>query len=97
LEAFLAKLPTNCYLLMDEAYHHYAGQSSMYRSFFDEPVQNDRIIVIRTFSKIYGMAGLRLGYAVAAPDVAKRMNSYLTRLSINGIAVRAAMAALDDS
>jgi len=97
LEAFMAKLPANCYVVIDEAYHHYAGQSSMYRSFLDEPVQNERVIVSRTFSKIYGLAGLRLGYAIASPDVAKRISTYLTRGSINGIAVRAAMAALDDS
>ena len=60
LEAFMAKLPANCYVVIDEAYHHYAGQSSMYRSFLDEPVQNERVIVSRTFSKIYGLAGLRL-------------------------------------
>jgi len=97
LEAFIAKLPANCYVVIDEAYHHYAGQSSMYRSFLDAPVQNERVIVSRTFSKIYGLAGLRLGYAIASPGVAKRISTYLTQDSINGIAVRAAMAALDDS
>ena len=97
LEAFMAKLPANCYVVIDEAYHHYAGQSSMYRSFLDEPVQNERVIVSRTFSKIYGLAGLRLGYAIASPGVAKHISTYLTQGSINGIAVRAAMAALDDS
>lgn len=97
LEAFIAKLPANCYVVIDEAYHHYAGQSSMYRSFLDEPVQNERVIVSRTFSKIYGLAGLRLGYAIASPAVAKRISTYLTWNNINGIAVRAAMAALEDS
>jgi len=97
LEAFIAKLPAHCYVVIDEAYHHYAGQSSMYRSFLDEPVPDERVIVCRTFSKIYGLAGLRLGYAIASPDVAKRLSTYLTQDNINGIALKAAMAALDDS
>jgi histidinol-phosphate aminotransferase len=97
LEAFIEKLPAHCFLVIDEAYHHYAGQSSMYRSFLDEPVHNDRVIVCRTFSKIYGLASLRLGYAIASPDVAKRIGAYLTQDNINGIGLKAAMAALDDS
>jgi len=97
LEAFIAKLPAQCYVVIDEAYHHYAGQSSMYKSFLDETVENERVIVCRTFSKIYGLAGLRLGYAIASSDVAKRIRAYLTQDNINGIALKAAMAALDDS
>jgi len=87
----------NCYVVIDEAYHHYAGQSSMYQSFLDNPVQNERVIVSRTFSKIYGLAGLRLGYAITSPAVAKHIGPYLTRNNINGIVLRAAMAALDDT
>jgi len=75
LETFIAKLPTNCYVVIDEAYHHYAGQSSMYQSFLDQPVQDERVIVSRTFSKIYGLAGLRLGYAVASSVTAKRIGA----------------------
>lgn len=97
LESFIAKLPVNCYVVIDEAYHHYAGQSSMYQSFLDNPVQNERVIVSRTFSKIYGLAGLRLGYAITSPAVAKHIGPYLTRNNINGIVLRAAMAALDDT
>lgn len=97
LESFIAKLPENCYVVIDEAYHHYAGQSSMYQSFLDHPVQNDRVIVSRTFSKIYGLAGLRLGYAITSATAAKRISAYLTRINVNGIAVRAAMASLEDT
>jgi histidinol-phosphate aminotransferase len=97
LEGFIAKLPANCYIFIDEAYHHYAGQSSMYRSFIDEPIHDERVIVSRTFSKIYALAGLRLGYAIASPALTKRVSPYLTWSSINAMAVRAAMAALDDA
>ena len=68
----------------------------MYISFLDEPIHDERVIVSRTFSKIYGLAGLRLGYAVASAAVAKQIGAYVTQNNINGIVVRAAMAALDD-
>lgn len=96
LETFISKLPASCYVLIDEAYHHYAGASSTYKSFLDQPVANERVIVSRTFSKVYGLAGLRLGYAIASLETAKRLNSYLTYDGVNGIAVKAAIAAMDD-
>ena len=52
LERFIGKLPPTKYVLVDEAYHHYAGQSAAYASFIDRPI-GDRVIVTRTFSKVY--------------------------------------------
>jgi histidinol-phosphate aminotransferase len=95
LETFIAKLPKNSYVLIDEAYHHYAGRSA-YQSFIDHPVDDERLIVSRTFSKAYGLAGLRVGYGVAHPAAAQKMRTYLTMRSINEIAVTAAMAAIED-
>lgn len=83
--------------MIDEAYHHYAGESSMYASFLDHPSTSDRVIVSRTFSTIYGLAGLRLGYCIATPAIIERMRSYITFESVNSIAIRAATAALDDT
>jgi histidinol-phosphate aminotransferase len=97
LEAFISKLPAAYYVLVDEAYHHFAGESGMYKSFIEQPVQDERVIVSRTFSKIYGMAGLRLGYGVASPATAKRLASLLTSDGVNGIVSKAAIAALDDT
>jgi len=97
IESFIGKLPGNCYVLIDEAYHHYAGQSAMYASFLDRPVENERVIVSRTFSKIYGLAGLRLGYGIASARTAKQMNAYATIDNVNGVVVRAGLAALDDA
>src|SRR6185437_5614810 len=68
---FIAHAPSSCHVLIDEAYHHFVAQSELYKSFIDDPVNDDRVIVCRTFSKIYGLAGLRLGYAVATPKVAE--------------------------
>ncbi len=96
IETFISKLPANTYVLIDEAYHHYAGESAMYGSFIDRPVKDDRVIVSRTFSKIYGLAGLRLGYAVAAPAMIQQMRPYVTMDNINGIVARAAIVALED-
>jgi histidinol-phosphate aminotransferase len=97
IEAFLGKLPSSTYVLIDEAYHHYANASSRYVSFLDHPVANDRVIVMRTFSKIYAMAGLRLGYAVADRRLVEKMKSYLTDIDLNCAAVAAGRAALADT
>ena len=97
LEAFIGKLPANCYVLIDEAYHHFAVQSAMYASFLDHPINDERVIVARTFSKVYGLAGLRLGYGVASHATAKLMDSYLTEDGVNSIVVHAAATALSDT
>src|SRR5437868_5762198 len=65
LEAFISKLPRTVYVLMDEAYHHFATDAAEYTSFLDKPIDDPRLSVARTFSKIYRMAGLRLGCAAA--------------------------------
>jgi len=94
LEAFIAKVPT--VVIVDEAYHHYAESSATYASFIDHPVHDDKVIVARTFSKVYGLAGLRLGYAVGSPALLERMKKFGTEDNINAIATLAAFAALDD-
>jgi histidinol-phosphate aminotransferase len=83
-------------VLIDEAYHHYAGTSSDYASFIDHPVDDSRVVVARSFSKIYGLAGLRIGYAVAAAPVARRLASSALAENVNVVAARAASTALDD-
>ncbi len=95
IEKFVASLPTSTVVVVDEAYHEYAGLSAAYASFIDRALGDDRVIVLRTFSKVYGMAGLRLGYAVGAPKMLERMRAFATEDSINSIVVRAGLAALD--
>lgn len=97
LEVFLRKIPAACVVLMDEAYHHYAAGSPDYSSFIDRPVDDGRVIVTRTFSKIYGLAGLRVGYAVAAVPVARVLAAHTLADGVSVVAARAAGAALDDS
>src|SRR5712692_8374173 len=97
LENFISKLQASTFVVIDEAYHHYAGQSGMYASFIDRPPDDERVIVARTFSKVYGLAGLRLGYAVASPKLIQQMRKFTTEDNINAVVTQAAGAALDDS
>jgi len=96
LEAFIGKLPASAFVVIDEAYHHYAGATGMYTSFIDRPVDDERVIVSRSFSKVYGLAGLRLGYAVGSPKILQQMQRFATQDSVNAVVTQAAAAALDD-
>jgi len=97
LEAFLRMLPDAIHVLIDEAYHHYVGESSYHVSFIDRPVDDGRVIVARSFSKIYGLAGMRVGYAIAAPQAASLLASHRLLENVNVVAALAAIAALDDA
>jgi histidinol-phosphate aminotransferase len=97
IDTFLSKLPSSTYVLIDEAYHHYVSASARYVSFLDRPAGNQRVIVLRTFSKIHAMAGLRLGYAVADPRLVETMRSHLTDVDLNCAAVAGGRAALADT
>lgn len=96
LEAFLRRLPADTYVLVDEAYHHFATDSPDYASFIEKPVDDPRVIVARTFSKIYGMAGLRLGYSVATEKTTKLLQSWQLEDNGNMIALHVGLAALAD-
>jgi histidinol-phosphate aminotransferase len=96
LDTFIGRLPASTFVVVDEAYHHYAGQSGMYASFIDHPLEDERVIVTRTFSHAYGLAGLRLGYAVASPASIQKMQQFASRDNVNTVVLQAASAALDD-
>lgn len=96
LEAFLRELPSSIHVLIDEAYHHYVEQSSDYRSFIDRPLDDSRVIVVRSFSKIYGLGGMRIGYAVTSRRTADRLAFNALAGNVNVVAATAAAAALDD-
>ncbi|MBZ5509935.1 MAG: aminotransferase class I/II-fold pyridoxal phosphate-dependent enzyme [Acidobacteriia bacterium] len=96
LEAFLRQLPADTYVLIDEAYHHFATDSPDYVSFIEKPVDDPRVIVARTFSKVYGMAGLRLGYSFAAEKTTKLLQSWQLEDNGNMIALHVGLAALAD-
>jgi histidinol-phosphate aminotransferase len=95
LRDFVAKTPPQTMILVDEAYFHYAD-SPDYESVIPLVKDHPNLIVARTFSKIYGMAGLRCGYCVAQPETIKRMHPYQMWDSVNVMALAAASASIDD-
>jgi histidinol-phosphate aminotransferase len=97
IEAAVAALPANGYMLVDEAYHHFAVGAPEYESFLDKPVDHPRVIVARTFSKIYGMAGIRLGYAVGAAETMARLRRTQSQDDVNMIAALCGIVALEDA
>jgi histidinol-phosphate aminotransferase len=95
IRAFLAKVPSATAVLVDEAYHHYV-ESEDYESTIPLVQEFNNLIVARTFSKIYGMAGLRCGYCVANSDLLGQMRRQQTWDSVNIMALAAATASLAD-
>jgi len=97
LEAFIRELPDTVHVVIDEAYHHYVTESRDYASFIERPVDNPRVVVTRSFSKIHGLAGERVGYGIALPQVARLLIAARAATDLNTVAARGAMAALEDS
>jgi histidinol-phosphate aminotransferase len=96
LQAFIEKTSPETMILVDEAYFHYAD-SPEYESVIPLVKDHPNLIVARTFSKIYGMAGLRCGYCVAQPETIKKMHGFQMWDSVNVMALSAASASLDDA
>jgi histidinol-phosphate aminotransferase len=96
LRDFIAKTPRETMILVDEAYCHYAD-SPDYESMIALIKDHPNLIVARTFSKIYGMAGLRCGYCVAQKETIDRIRPYQMWDSVNIVALVAATASLDDA
>ena len=96
LEALVAALPPGCLLLLDEAYFEYACEHPDYPNGIELVRRGAPVIVTRTFSKAYGIAGLRAGYAVAAPEVLDALLVLREAFGMNVVAQAAAAAALAD-
>ena len=95
IAAFVPKVPSHVTILVDEAYHHFV-EDPRYRSACELIDRHPNVVVARTFSKIYGMAGLRLGYAVGQPATVKKMAPYATFSNANSAVLAAAIASLAD-
>ncbi|MEM2340394.1 MAG: histidinol-phosphate transaminase [Candidatus Bathyarchaeia archaeon] len=96
VEAFLDSVPSDCLVFFDEAYFEYAHRDG---GDYPDSLQyqaRGNIITARTFSKIHGLAGLRIGYAVSSPEVIELMNKVREPFNVNSLAQVAALAALDD-
>jgi histidinol-phosphate aminotransferase len=96
IESFLRNLPGSVTVLIDEAYSHFVSPHLGYASFLDHPFDDPRLVVCRTFSKVYGLAGMRIGYAVGSPDLLRKLSASQLRYGISVISAKAAAAALDD-
>jgi histidinol-phosphate aminotransferase len=95
LAAFLERVPETATVLLDEAYHHFVEDPN-YASGFEFLSKTPNLVVVRTFSKIYGMAGMRLGYAVAAREKIAAMREHVVWNNSNASVLEAALASLED-
>ena len=94
LKTLLDAIPSNVIVLVDEAYREFADPA------LGDPVtdllpDHRNVIITRTFSKAYGLAGLRVGYAITDPEIVTELDKILLAFAVNGPAQAAAMAALD--
>lgn len=94
LDAFMAKVPAEVLVVVDEAYVHFDTnpESADGIDFFH---RYDNIAVLHTFSKAYGLAGLRVGYAIAKAPVAQNLRKVSLAFGVTNLAQRAAIASLD--
>ena len=95
-DAFVASLPADVVLAVDEAYFEYVRRPDFPKS-FAWLTRRPGTLVLRTFSKIYGLAGLRVGYGVADPELASYLERARHPFNVNRLAEAAALAALDDA
>ena len=93
LLAFLAQVPPATTVVVDEAYHHFV-EAPAYRSAAEMIERFPNVVVARTFSKIYGMAGMRLGYAVASKANAEALRAHASWSNANAAVLAAAQASL---
>jgi histidinol-phosphate aminotransferase len=95
IDQFLKQLPSQIITVLDEAYYEYV-QDPEYSHSLEYVRQRKHVIVLRTFSKIYGLAGLRVGYGIAHPDLVNCLNKVRSPFNTTSVAQAAALAALDD-
>jgi histidinol-phosphate aminotransferase len=95
LDAFLMAIPESVLVVLDEAYGEYVEEGYL-PSGLDYLDRYPNVIVTRTFSKAYGLAALRVGYAFAHPDITNVLNRVRQPFNVNALALRAAVAALGD-
>ncbi|MBY4945788.1 histidinol-phosphate transaminase [Cupriavidus respiraculi] len=96
IERFLAKVPADVVVVLDEAYNEYLDAEQQYES-VSWVRKYPNLLVSRTFSKAYGLAGLRVGYAVAQPALTDLLNRIRQPFNVNSMAQAAAVAALGDA
>ncbi|MCL4395321.1 MAG: histidinol-phosphate transaminase [Chloroflexi bacterium] len=96
VDAFLEKVPENVLVVLDEAYYEFVDSELFPDSLAYVRAGRPNVMVMRTFSKIYGLAGIRLGYAVAQPEILAPLNTIKEPFAVNLLAQHAGLAALQD-
>ncbi len=96
IDAFLATVPPQVLVVLDEAYGEYLPETERCNT-TAWLARFPNLVIARTFSKAYGLAGLRVGYGLGHPDIIDLMNRVRQPFNVNALALAAAEAALDDS
>ncbi len=95
VRSFVSAAQHKSLVLVDEAYHDFVDDPG-YRSLTDLVLKGENVIISRTASKIHGIAGLRVGFAIARPDIIERMKGFMTG-NPNAFGMQAAIASLEDT
>lgn len=95
VDAWIESAADNVHFIIDEAYYEYVDDPS-YWSSIGRFTNRPNVVVVRSFSKIYGMAGMRLGYGVAHRETAERLRTFIGKNNANHLALVAALASLND-
>lgn len=92
---FVATVPPTAVVLIDEAYHHFVVDSA-YQTAIPLALSHPNVVVMRTFSKIFGLAGLRIGYAIGPKELIQKMAQHKLPSSTNALGLAASIASLED-
>jgi histidinol-phosphate aminotransferase len=93
---FMKKVPGDVLVVYDEAYREYAERRDLANP-FELFKQYNNLLTLHTFSKVYGLAGLRIGYGIGHPTLVHEMNKLRTPFNVTSVGQAAALAALDDA
>lgn len=96
LTALVSAVPEHVTVAIDEAYNEFAAGQRGFRTVAELGLEHPRLLVLRTFSKAYALAGLRVGYVTGPADLVSSLDAWRTRFNVNSAAQAAALAALED-
>jgi histidinol-phosphate aminotransferase len=96
LEEFVAKVPEHVVLVIDEAYYEYAIRNAEYPNGLEILKKRPNTLVMRTFAKVAGLAGMRIGYSFASEEIISEINKVRNVFNVNRLAQAAAVASMDD-
>ncbi len=95
-DVFLKKVPGDVLVVLDEAYTEYAERRDLPKA-MEIFKEYNNLLTLKTFSKVYGLAGLRIGYGIGHPTLVAEMNKLRTPFNVTSVGQAAALAALDDA